>query len=82
MVSRAGFETATTPEVSFSSYEDFLNDLEDFKLSAKSKLNFSQGTVYHCTSKLHAEQKNRYRQGYSAQSKVECAEVPLYSVIS
>ena len=42
MVPRAGFEPATTPEVAFSSYDDFLNDLEDFKLFAKSKLNFSQ----------------------------------------
>jgi hypothetical protein len=49
-VSRAGFEPATT--VSFSNNKEFLRDLEDFKLFAKAKLNFSQGTVYHYTSKI------------------------------
>ena len=58
---RAGFEPATTRQetVRFSSYEDFIGDLEDFKLFAKSKLNFSQGTVYHYTSKIRAFMQNR-----------------------
>ena len=38
---RAGFEPATTERVSFGDYEQFLRDLEEFKLFAKSKLNFS-----------------------------------------
>ena len=58
-VPRAGFEPATTEIISFSDYEQFLRDLEDFKLFAKSKLNFSQGTVYHYSSKLITFMRNR-----------------------
>ena len=54
---RAGFEPATT--VRFSNSESFLKDLENFKPSAKSKLNLSQGTSYHCASKIHTFMLNR-----------------------
>jgi integrase len=85
---RAGFEPATTPTVSFSSYEDFLSDLEDFKLFAKSKLNFSQGTVYHYTSKLRTFMRNRKTvndkdiQLYIEKKKQECCLDYVSNIIS
>jgi hypothetical protein len=85
---RAGFEPATTPAVSFSSYEAFLSDLEDFKLFAKSKLNFSQGTVYHYTSKLRTFMRNRKTvtdkdiQFYIEKKKQECCLDYVSNIIS
>jgi len=87
-VPRAGFEPATTPEVSFSSYEDFLRDLEDFKLFSKSKLNFSQGTVYHYTSKLRTFMRDRKTvtdkdiQLYIEKKKQECVLDYVSNIIS
>ena len=88
LVPRAGFEPATTPEVFFSSYEDVLRDLEDFKLFAKSKLNFSQGTVYHYTSKLRTCMRNRKTvtdkdiQLYIEKKKQECFPDYVSNIIS
>jgi hypothetical protein len=54
---RAGFEPATT--VRFSNNKEFLRDLENFNLFAKAKLNLSQLTVYHCTSKIRTFMLNK-----------------------
>ena len=54
---RAGFEPATT--VRFSNNKEFLRDLENFNLFAKAKLNLSQVTVYHYTSKIRTFMLNK-----------------------
>ena len=54
---RVWFEPATT--VRFSDKKEFLRDLEDFRLLAKAKLNFSQATVYHYVSKVRTFLLNR-----------------------
>jgi integrase len=86
MVPRAGFEPATT--VSFSNSKEFLKDLENFKLFAKAKLNFSQGTVYHYTSKIRTFMKNRKVvtdkdiQSYIEKKKQECCLDYVSNIIS
>jgi integrase len=90
VVPRAGFEPATTRQdlVSFDNYEQFLKDLEDFKLFAKSKLNFSQNTVYHYTSKLRTFMKDRITvsdkdiQNYIEKKKQECVPDYVSNIIS
>jgi integrase len=83
---RAGFEPATT--VSFSNNKEFLKDLEDFKLFAKAKLNFSQGTVYHYTSKIRTFMRNRRTvtdrdiQSYIERKKQECCLDYVSNIIS
>ena len=83
---RAGFEPATT--VSFSNNREFLRDLEDFKLFAKAKLNLSQGTVYHYTSKIRTFMRNRKIvtdkdvQSYIAKKKQECCLDYVSNIIS
>jgi len=61
MVPRAGFEHATTGQefLPFPNYEDFLNDLEDFKLYCTSKLNLTRGTVYDYSSRMRAFMRDR-----------------------
>jgi integrase len=88
VVPRAGFEHATTPVISFLSYEDFLRDLEDFKLFAKSKQNLTQGTVYHYTSKLRTFMRNRTTvtdkdiQLYIEKKREECVLDYVANIIS
>jgi integrase len=83
---RAGFEPATT--VSFSDNKGFLRDLEDFKLLAKAKLNLSQGTVYHYTSKIRTFMLNRKTvsdrdiQRYIEKKKQECCLGYVSNIIS
>jgi integrase len=91
-VPRAGFEPATTPKemaaVSFLNNKAFLTDLEDFKLFAKAKLNFSQGTVYHYTSKIRTFMRNRKIvtdreiQSYIEKKKQECCPDYVSNIIS
>ena len=83
---RAGFEPATI--VLFSNNKEFLKDLEDFKLFAKAKLNFSQGTVYHYTSKIRTFMRNRRTvtdrdiQSYIERKKQECCLDYVSNIIS
>ena len=83
---RAGFEPATT--FSFSNNKEFLRDLEDFKLFAKSKLNLSRGTVYHYTSKIRTFMINRRTvtdkdiQEYIEKKKQECCLDYVSNIIS
>jgi integrase len=83
---RAGFEPATT--VCFSNNKDFLRDLENFKLFSKSKLNLSQGTVYHYTSKICTFMLNRKSvtdrdvQEYIEKKKQECCLDYVSNIIS
>jgi integrase len=83
---RAGFEPATT--VSFSNKKEFLRDLENFKLFAKAKLNLSQGTVYHYTSKIRTFMLNRKTvtdrdvQEYIEKKKHECCLDYVSNIIS
>jgi integrase len=85
-VPRAGFEPATT--VSFSNNKKFLRDLENFKLFAKAKLNLSQGTVYHYTSKIRTFMINRKIvtdrdvQEYIEKKKQECCLDYVSNIIS
>jgi integrase len=85
-VPRAGFEPATT--VSFSNNKEFLRDLENFKLFAKAKLNLSQGTVYHYTSKIRTFMLNRKVvsdkdvQEYIERKKQECCLDYVSNIIS
>ncbi len=86
MVPRAGFEPATT--LSFSDNKQILKDLEDFRLFAKSKLNFSQGTVYHYMSKMRAFLPDRKTitdkdiQCYVEKKKRECCLDYVSNIIS
>ena len=86
LVSRAGFEPATT--LSFSDNKQILKDLEDFRLFAKAKLNFSQGTVYHYMSKLRTFLLNRTTvtdrdvQCYIEKKKQECCLDYISNIIS
>ncbi len=83
---RAGFEPATT--VSFSNNKEFLRDLESFKLFSKAKLNLSQGTVYHYTSKIRTFMLNRKTvtdrdiQEYIEKKKRECCLDYVSNIIS
>jgi integrase len=83
---RAGFEPATT--ASFSNKKEFLMDLENFKLFAKAKLNLSQGTVYHYTSKIRTFMLNRKIvtdrdvQKYIEKKKQECCLDYVSNIIS
>ena len=83
---RAGFEPATT--VSFSNNKEFLRDLENFKLFAKAKLNLSQVTVYHYTSKIRTFVLNRKTvtdrdiQRYIEKKKQECCLDYVSNIIS
>ena len=85
MVPRAGFEPATTEELIFSDNEQFL---EDFRLFAKAKLNFSQGTVYHYVSKIRTFMKDRKTvtdrdvQCYVEKKKQECCLDYVSNIIS
>jgi hypothetical protein len=58
-VPRAGFEPATTKQASFGNWDEYQQDLEDFKLFLKSKMNFTQSTAYHYTSKLRTFLRDR-----------------------
>lgn len=86
MVSRAGFEPATT--LSFSDNKQILKDLEDFRLFAKAKLNFSQGTVCHYMGKLRTFLLNRKTvtdkdiQSYIEKKKRECCLDYVSNIIS
>jgi integrase len=88
VVPRAGFEPATTEELIFSDNEQFLEDLEDFRLFAKAKLNFSQGTVYHYVSKIRTFMKDRKTvtdrdvQCYVEKKKQECCLDYVSNIIS
>jgi integrase len=85
-VPRAGFEPATT--VSFSDNRQILKDLEDFRLFAKAKLSFSQGTVYHYMSKLRTFLRDRKTitdkdiQCYIEKKKQECCLDYVSNIIS
>jgi integrase len=65
-----------------------LKDLEDFKLFAKAKLNFSQGTVYHYTSKIRTFMQNRRIvtdrdiQSYIEKRKRECCLDYVSNILS
>ena len=86
LVSRAGFEPATT--LSFSDNKQILKDLEDFRLFAKAKLNFSQGTVCHYMGKLRTFLLNRKTvtdkdiQSYIEKKKRECCLDYVSNIIS
>ena len=86
MVPRAGFEPATT--LSFSDNKQILKDLEGFRLFAKAKLNFSQGTVYHYMSKMRTFLLNRKTitdkdiQCYIEKKKQECCLDYVSNIIS
>ena len=90
MVPRAGFEPATTEQdlVSFNDNEQFLKDLEDFKLFAKSKLNFSRETVYQYSSKIRTFMHNRLTvtdrdiQCFIDKKKQECCLDYVSNIIS
>ena len=83
---RAGFEPATT--VSFSNNKEFLKDLQNFKLFAKAKLNYSQGTVYHYTSKIRTFMRDKKTlndkdvQIYIEKKKQECCLDYVSNIIS
>jgi hypothetical protein len=85
-VPRARFELATT--ASFSNNKEFLRDLENFKLFAKAKLNLSQGTVYHYTSKIRTFMLNRKTvtdkdiQQYIEKKKQKCCLDYVSNIIS
>ena len=87
-VPRAGFEPATTKQASFGNWDEFQRDVENYKLFLKSKMNFSQSTVYHYTSKLRTFLKDRKAvsdkdiQLYIEQKKQECVPDYVSNIIS
>jgi len=87
-VPRAGFEPATTKQASLGNWSDFQRDLEDYKLFLKSKMNFSQSTVYHYTSKVRRFLKGRTSvtekdiQLYIEKKKQECVPDYVSNIIS
>ena len=88
VVPRAGFEPPTTNQDSLGNWNDFQRDLEDYKLFLKSKMNFSQSTVYHYTSKVRRFLKGRTSvtekdiQLYIEQKKQECVPDYVSNIIS